>query len=82
MADRRSAALFAEIFNLIRRHVPKNKRREVAKIYWERAKEYDFDTSQMHCDATLLKLGLAKECINEFGDDDVVYLDEEGWEDE
>jgi hypothetical protein len=81
MADRTAAELFGDVFRLIRKHVPKKKRLEVALEYWDKAKGYDFDPYQMYCDATLIKLGLAKEVVDDRGEESVVYydLDDPAW---
>lgn len=55
MADRTSAYLFAEIFQLLAEH----ELNEKSKYFWDLSKDYDFQPYQMYCDETLLKLGLA-----------------------
>lgn len=72
MADRTSAALFAELFEYLAQD-ESCKARKMAEHIWEMADNYDFCARQMCCDEALLKLGLAHEGINEDGEDGILY---------
>jgi len=65
MADRSSAYLFARIFGLIDEHVhDAEARQKLAREFWSESSGYDFSPYQMDCDEILLKLGLARRCVD------------------
>lgn len=59
MADRTSAGLFGNIFNLLAENPTQENKVIASKIYPMR-KEYDLSDYQMYCDESLIKLGLAR----------------------
>lgn len=61
MADRTSAALFGEIFELLASDEPID-RATIARRMWDKSGGYDFSPYQMSADDALMKLGLAHEC--------------------
>ncbi len=64
MADRQSAALFGQIFELLAENITED-RKELALKIFEKAYGYDFDYTQMEVDDDILiNLGLAKLGIN------------------
>lgn len=69
MADRTSAALFAEIFTLLASAEPLDRQALVSR-FWEMSRWYDFTPHQMGCDDSLTKLGLARLSINSKYPDD------------
>lgn len=60
MADRTSAGLAAEVFEILAKN-PDDRAKEIAAKLWPKLKQYDFSNDQMGCDAALKSLGLAKE---------------------
>jgi hypothetical protein len=64
MADRSSAYIFGQIFELIDEHVPADKKRKMALKFWKESRNYDFGPSDMHVDEALTRLGLAKEKVD------------------
>ena len=70
MADRTSAALFAELFELFAEDPIQH--RNIAHRVHDFSGNYDFNTHQMDCDEALIVLGLARD-----GDDGVEYLGED-----
>ena len=71
MADRTSAELFSDIFQLLANDEPVD-RKAMARELYKTAQAFDFSWYQMYCDEALIKLGLARE-----GDDGVEYLYED-----
>ncbi|MDP3767565.1 MAG: hypothetical protein Q8S13_06090 [Dehalococcoidia bacterium] len=61
MADRSSAALFADIFEALASDKPLD-RKALAERFWDKTGGYDFSPYQMDCDKALIKLGLATKC--------------------
>jgi hypothetical protein len=59
MADRTSASIFGQIFDLLAKN-PTDEHKEMAKQIWPLRREYDFNDYQMDCDEALVKLDLAK----------------------
>jgi hypothetical protein len=81
MADRTSAALFAEIFEVIANDITDPKRQqELAEEFWEKIGHYDFDFYQMYCDDALIKLGLARYVTIDGEENNVSYFGDEHWE--
>lgn len=68
-----SINVFREIFFLIRKHVPKRKRKKIALVYWHRLFDEKIPPQHLSCDRTLLKLGLAEERHNATGEEYYVY---------
>jgi hypothetical protein len=62
MADRTSASLFGQFFELLAKLVDEEpvEPKEVAEHLWGHIRGYDFNAYQMSCDEALLKLGLAR----------------------
>jgi hypothetical protein len=60
MTDRKSAALFGDIFDMLAEN-PTEEHKAIAKRIWEMRNDYDFSDLQMCCDLSLVKLGLATE---------------------
>lgn len=60
MADRTSAALFAEIFKLLAADAPPTDPKALARRFWGMRRGLDFSPYQMYCDEALIKLGLAR----------------------
>ena len=81
VADRTSAALFADFFCLLAKS-PTDEHKAIAKKLWPKRLEYDFSDYQMECGEALIALGLAKrvEC-KEYGGMRTVYAnhDASGW---
>lgn len=75
MADRTSARLFGEFFELLASDEPID-RQAVAKALWSKTWGYDFSSYQMCCDDALLKLGLAKR-VSKDGADTILYEGED-----
>ncbi len=75
MADRTSAAIFAEVFEFLAETPDDPRTKAFAEKMWTRTHEHDFNSYQMECDEALLKLGLAQRSKNEFGDEKIVYKD-------
>lgn len=75
MADRSSARMFAEIFNLLASDEPFD-RKAMARHFWKQTRDYDFNAYQMYCDEALIKLGLARVDDSE-GEADVLYEGED-----
>lgn len=74
MADRTSAALFAEIFDVLASDEPMD-RKALARRFYELSQGYDFSPSQMGCDEALTKLGLLRMGVDpEYPDDGETYL--------
>lgn len=63
MADRTSARLFGEIFQLLAENPTEENKLIALKIY-DKAGEYDFSWYQMDADESLVTLGLAKRGID------------------
>ena len=60
MADRTSAGLFSDMFEILEKYVPEGEQRdELARRFWDMTEGYDFSPYQMGCDDALLALGLA-----------------------
>lgn len=60
MADRTSAGLFGEIFNMLAFELPPECGRfKLAQRFFEMMSGYDFDPCQMEADEALVELGLA-----------------------
>lgn len=86
MADRNSAAIFSLIFQHlaedIREHAYQatdgqndNPPRAAAIKFWQASWQYDFSPEQLDCDEDLIKLGLARRCTDQFGDEAIEYRD-------
>lgn len=61
MADRTSAEIFSNVFELIVKYVPDSPERdEMALLFWNLSRGYDFSDNQMDCDEALRELGLAR----------------------
>jgi len=64
MADRTSAALFADIFeNLAKKEITVELKTE-ALDWWAKISGYDFAPEQMDADEALLRLDLAYPCVD------------------
>ncbi|RJQ25725.1 hypothetical protein C4577_05005 [Candidatus Parcubacteria bacterium] len=63
MADRTSAAIFGDIFNMLASDEPIDKKQMALKV-WEMSGEYDFTPYQMYCDDALIELGLARKGVD------------------
>lgn len=57
MADRTSAALFADIFEYLAA-CPDERSKRMAEDMWRKTSGYDFHPCQMGCDEALRRLGL------------------------
>jgi hypothetical protein len=77
MADRTSAALFGEIFEMFAESEQPDLR--IVKRLWVMTRGYDFSACQMDVDDALMKLGLAKveNALLSYANSDA-----SGWEDE
>ena len=78
MADRTSAAIFADIFEELAKDEPID-RIAFAKRMWAASRGYDFSPYQMSCDDALIKLGLARKGIDPKYPEDgetIIYGDE------
>lgn len=60
MADRTSAKIFGNLFDILAKN-PDINSNQLAKILWEMQRGYDFSPYQMNADEALVKLGFAKE---------------------
>lgn len=76
MADRTSARLFGDIFELIVDHLaPGSERDNVARLLWDKTYQYDFTPDQMGCDEALFALGFARRGVDpEYSEDGEVVL--------
>lgn len=72
MADRMSAAIFAEIFEMLAAN-PTEEHRVMAKNIWKMKIGCGFSNYQMHCDDALMILDLATK-----GEDVIFYLNNAG----
>ena len=63
MADRTSAALFADVFDMLAADGPLD-RDALARFFCEKSREYDFCWQQMGCDDALVKLGLLRKGVD------------------
>jgi len=59
MADRTSARLFGDIFNMLAEE-PTEGNKDIAAKMFPKTRDYDFNHYQMDADDALIKLGLAK----------------------
>lgn len=74
MADRTSAALFGEIFELLAEN-PTDEHKAIAKKIMAKTGDYDFSNYQMDADEPLMKLGLAKKGVDpEYPQDGEIIL--------
>lgn len=64
MADRSSAALFAEIFKMLASNEPTSNPKALALRFWDMRREYDFSPYQMYCDEALEALGLLRRGVD------------------
>lgn len=64
---------YSEIFYIIKKYVRKKKQQEVAKTYWKKFLKLGVSPSELHCDATLCALGLAREMQTLSGEEHLVY---------
>jgi hypothetical protein len=64
MADRTSAGIFAEIFEMLAEDPVTEKDKEKALDFWEKSGSYDFSAQQMCCNQALEKLGLARKRVD------------------
>ena len=76
MADRTSARLFGEVFEILAKYVPAGTERdEIARRYWGLTSDYDFAPYQMGADDALSALGLARRGVDpDWPDDGEVVL--------
>lgn len=76
MADRTSARLFGEVFEILSEHVPAGESRDAsARRFWALTQDYDFSPYQMYADDALLALGLARRGVDpDWPDDGEVVL--------
>lgn len=63
MADRTSAEIFGQIFELLAGDKPLD-RRAFARQVWDMGLNYDFHWAQMGCNEALIKLDLARKGID------------------
>lgn len=81
MADRTSAAFFADLFDFYAAvktgeivMTPEEAQKR-ADVLWKRTSEYDFSAYQMECDEALITLGFAKRGVRpEWPEDGEVML--------
>lgn len=65
MADRTSARLFGEIFEMLAEEFPAGETRDrLAKRFWVMSRGYDFSDYQMDVPEALLKLNLAHMAVD------------------
>jgi hypothetical protein len=64
MADRSSQWIFAEVFTMIAKYVPKKKQPEAAEAMWKLSMEFDFSPGDMEVDDILIGWGLAKKGVD------------------
>jgi len=82
MADRTSARLFGDIFNMLAEE-PTEKHKEMASKIFDKTYDYDFSNYQMYADEALKKLGLAKKGIGPDYPEDgeiIIYKGDNGWD--
>lgn len=77
MSDRTSAGIYGGMFELLASD-PSDQHKKWARKLWKSSFEHDFNPCQMEADKALQKLGLAKQVVNEYGDDDFVYRNSDG----
>ncbi len=63
MADRTSARLFGEIFELLAEN-PTDEHKAIAKKIFAKTNDYDFSYYQMDADESLIALGIARKGID------------------
>ena len=74
MADRTSAGLFGQIFEILAQN-PTDEHKEIARRIYQLASGYDFSDCQMDADDACLALGIARRGIDpEYPDDDECIL--------
>lgn len=79
MADRTAAHIFSLIFDALAKDGEIDRKR-LAKQLMKAAREFDFNSCQMECDDSLLKLGVAKMGVDKDYPEDgrrVLYLGED-----
>lgn len=82
MADRTSAVIFGDIFNMLAEE-PTEKNKEMANKIFDKTYDYDFSNYQMYADESLEKLGLAKKGIDPDYPEDgeiIIYKGDNGWD--
>lgn len=77
MSDRTSAEIFHEIFRMLAQEATARDKEYAYKI-WRIAWQYDFSWVQMECDASLVRLGLARSGRDETGFPVHEYADTQG----
>lgn len=77
MADRTSARLFGQIFELLAKN-PTEEHKQIAREIFAMNGDYDFSNYQMDADDALIVLGLAKKAVHPKYPDEgetIIYAD-------